>query len=342
MDKLGVHIVKLLNENQQVYLSGLGTFKKERVPARFDENTNTFLAPTQKINFNTEKGSTVPLINTISKEEGSSEEESENQLRELIGALLLELNEKGKCHIPDLGELIKEEEAITFIEDKRDEDLPYYKNVDEIKLIEASKKEPIIEQETPPLPLINEETKNGEEVEREILSVEEFEPKGRPINWLWPILIIIAIIAAGALWFFNSEKLEQAEIATVGIEDSKSEVLPDTTLALKPEETEVGHQDTTLISSLESTEHIEEAPLKPETTYEIIIVSFGKLAEAENYVENMNAKGYKIRILENQNPGNLYKVSYRSFTDETEAQIELNNVRETIAREAWIYKKKNN
>lgn len=339
MEKLGTYIVKLLNENQQVYLPGLGTFKKERVPAAFDQNTNAFLAPTQKIILNTEKGSTASIISAINKAEGSNEEESENLLREITGSILLELNEKGKCHIPDFGEIIKQGDAISFIEDKRQEDLPYYKNVDEIKLIEPSKKEPLIEQETP---IIEQATEEEEEaVEEEVLPIQEFEPKGRAINWLWPALIIITLLAAGAFWFFNSERFQLKETTIAGVEDRKTDALPDTVLTLNPEETEASHQDTTVTSSLENTEHAEEeAPRKPETTYEIIIVSFGKLSDAEKYVENMNAKGYKIRILENPNPGNLYKVSYRSFTDENEAQIELNHVRETLAKEAWIYKTK--
>lgn len=338
MDKLAKYIVKLLNENLQVYLPGLGTFKKERVPARFDENTNTFIAPTQRTILSPEKGSSAPIISAISKAEGSSEEESENQLKKLIGSILLELNEKGKCYIPDLGEIIKEGDSITFIGDELKDDLPYYKNVNEIKLIEPSKKEPLTD---PEKPLIHDRINDEEEVkEEEILPIEEFEPKGRSINWLWPAGIIIAMLIAGALWFFNSEKVEQYETGIVGVDD-KNKVFQDTTLTLNPEETEISPQDTVINSSLETIENLEEkAPRKPETTYEIIIVSFAKLSEAEKYVENMNSKGYKIRTLENKNPGNLYKVSFRSFKDESEAQLELNNVRETIAKEAWIYKMK--
>ncbi len=326
MDKLGTYIVKLLNENLQVYLPGLGTLKKERIPAEFDENTNTFLAPTHKIILDDEKGKTEPLIGAISKAEETSDEESGEHLKKLIGTLLFELNEKGKCTIPNLGEIIKEGDTLTFVEDKRKEDLPYYKNVDEIKLIESSIIEPVIEQETI----------GG--VETENLPIQEFEPKGRPINWLWPVLIIIGLIAAGTFWFLNSRKIEQKEIGILGFDDRKKEVLPDTTLALNQEEADARHQDTTITLSLENT--AVDTLRKIETTYEIIIVSFGKRSEAEKYVEDMNAKGYKIRILENKNPGNLYKVSYRSFKDEAEAQLELNNVRETIAKEAWIYTRK--
>src|SRR5690554_4955351 len=138
MDKLGAHIVRLLNQNSQVYLSGLGSFKRERVPASFDNSSNAFLAPKHRTIFNTEKGSSVPLINTISESKKITYEESERKLNEIIGSILLELNVKDQCTIQNFGTLIKQEEEISFIEDDNTESLSFYKNVAEIKLIERS------------------------------------------------------------------------------------------------------------------------------------------------------------------------------------------------------------
>jgi nucleoid DNA-binding protein len=330
MDLLATHIIGLLKVNSQVYLPGLGTFKKERIPASFDKKTNSFLAPTQRIVFNIEDGAIAPLINSISKTENITAEESENQLNKLIDSILLELNETGQYTIPHLGKLVKQEGDISFIEDEENEDLPFYKDVNEIKLIELSKEEPVLELEK----------KDEEETEETSLPVQEFEPKGRPINWLWPVIIIIVIVIAGGLWFLNPQKWENKEIPAV-VESNIDIVIPDTDTSLNPETQEIVGQDSSSTLSQESTQPIvEEVPVQPQTSYEIIIVSFGKLADAEKYVENMNAKGYKIRILENKSPGNLYKVSYGSFIDETEAQLELNKVRETLSKEAWIYKNK--
>ncbi len=332
MDLLATYIIGLLKVNSQVYLPGLGTFKKERIPASFDKNTNTFLAPTQRISFNAEKGSFAPLIEFISKTENISAKESENRLNKIVDSILLKLNETGEYTIPQLGKLIKHEGEISFIEDKEKEDLPYYKDVNEIKLIEPSKVEPelIIER--------NDE----EEIEETSLPVQEFEPKGRPINWLWPVLIILAIALAGAFWFFKPQKWVSEEIPAL-VESDKNAVIPDTDTSLNPQTDKLIGQDTSSTLTIKSTEPIvEEIPVQPETSYEIVIASFGKLSDAEKYVENMNAKGYKIRILENKKTGNLYKVSYGSFIDESKAQLELNKVRETLSKEAWIYKNKNN
>src|SRR5690554_736286 len=156
MDKLGAHIVRLLNQNSQVYLSGLGSFKKERVPASFDNSSNTFLAPKHRIVFNTDKGSSAPLINTISETEKITYEESEKQLNEIIGLILLELNVKGQWTIQNFGTLIKREEEISFVEDEKTESLAFYKNVPEIKLLESTvefKKEEKTETQETSLPI---------------------------------------------------------------------------------------------------------------------------------------------------------------------------------------------
>jgi nucleoid DNA-binding protein len=330
MDKLGAHIIELLNETPRVYLPGLGTFKKERVPALFDEETDSFLAPSQKIILTNEKGSVDQLINLISQAGEISEEEAENQLKKVVGSILLELNEKGESKIEGFGKLAKDRETIAFVEDKQEEALPFYKNISEIKLIEPSIKEPLVLDEN-----------DKEEIIEPFIPIEEFEPQGKSINWLWPIAIIIVLVITGAFWFLNSKgiKKEEAAFSKPSKNDSTQAA---SSIIIDSDTTVINEQDTTLSSLIqESTEPIAETHVEPVTTFEIIIVSFGKFSEAEKYVENMNAKGYKIRILENKNPGNLYKISYGSFTDEVEAQQELNKVREDFSKEACIYKKKN-
>src|SRR5690606_4159175 len=217
MDKLGAHIIEVLNVSQKVYLPGLGTFKKERIPALFDEKTNSFLAPGQKVILTNEKGSAAQLITRISQEQNISEEETEKQLKNVVGSLLLELNEKGEAKIEGFGNLTKTDESIIFVEDKQEEDLPFYKSVSEIKLIQPSKKEPL-------LPL--EENDAIEEIQEQ---TQEFEPRGRPINWLWPVLIIIALIISGIVWYFNSEDLKIQETQDVLTETIKEDIIPDTT-----------------------------------------------------------------------------------------------------------------
>lgn len=327
MDRLGAHIIEVLNASQKVYLPGLGTFKKERIPAQFDDKTNSFLAPSKKVILINEKGSAAQLITRISQEEKISEEETENQLKNVVGSLLLELNEKGTAEIVDFGKLIKTEDAIIFVEDVQEEDLPFYKSVSEIKLIQPSKTEPLSSLE---------ESDTEEQAEEQ---TQEFEPRGKPINWLWPALIIVALIISGTIWFLNSEELKVQGTQEALTETTKSDIIPDTASTIaNSDTTQISAQDT--VSSTFA-ENVETVTAKPTTTYEIIVVSFGKLSEAENYVKNMNAKGYKIRILENKNPGNLYKISYGSFAVEAEAQLELNKVREDFSKDAWIFKKKN-
>lgn len=370
MNDLGTHIIELLNEGPAVYLPGIGVFKKERVPAIFDKNTNSFLAPTQRIILHEEQGSAIPLIEAIVKSTGNNFKDAEEQLKATTGAILLELNEKGESEIQHLGKLIKQERIISFIQVEKEESaLPFYKTVKERKLI-APKKEELIEDELTEEELIDEESdhilepivvndsrsfpeqekleENPEtasfrasaSVSENKVEEPEFEPKGRSINWLWPILIILVLIIVGIVFLLNptsknteSSLIEKNQTGSVLTDTDITTVVP-----VEVDSPNVKEVDTLSAQMFDPV--LSATPVKEKITYEIIIVSFGKLAEAENYLDAMRKKGYQLRILENRRPGNLYKISYGSFSSRDEAQIALNKVRESLAKDAWIYKAK--
>lgn len=373
MNDLGTHIIELLNESPEVYLPGIGIFRKERVPAIFDENTNIFLAPTHRIVLHEEQGSALPLIDAIVKSTGNTFHDCEEQLKATTGAILLELNEKGESEIQHLGKLIKKERIVSFIPIENEESsLPFYKSVKERKLIAPKKKDflenELIEEELNEEELIDEESDHRPEAfvvndslsasEQEELEEEqettsfhasaseskveepEFEPKGKSINWLWPILIILVLIVVGIVFLLKpTPKNTEPSL----VEKNKTErLLPDTSVTtiipIEIDSPNVKEVDTLSAQAVDPVANA--VPVKEKITYEIIIVSFGKLAEAENYLETMLKKGYPLRILKNRRPGNLYKISYGSFNSGEEAQIALNKVRESLAKDAWIYKAK--
>lgn len=386
MEKLGEYITEILNENRKVYLPGLGTFEKERIPALFDENSNSFLAPSDKIILTNEKGIADLIIKAIAQAEGISEEESENELKKAIGSILLELNETGESTIPNFGNLTKEDDdGIVFIQDEVSiEALPLYKPVSELKLLshsipeseldpqivlnqlfqkeldsnaemeEVSESESGMSSETPndfdshPESHVTEVLNSHLEPDKEeeyLLANEDSRPKKSSRLWLWPVAALIVLISAAALWYFNPslfEKKEEVPFTIIHpIEEMNSDELLSTD-SLSPSDIIPLITPDSLSVSEENEVELESTPPKePTITFEIIIGSFGKRSEAENYIENMRSKGYKLRILENQRAGTLFKISYGSFTDEAKAQLELNKVREDLAKEAWVYKYKN-
>lgn len=334
MKELGLYIVKLLNDNQPVYLPGLGTFRKQRIPSRFDKNTNTFLAPDHEVVFDTNIGSEDKLVILISTKKKITAEESKEHINDFVMQIKSALDQEGGYNIPNLGFIKKEGDQLRFIENLEKDDFLPYKDIEERKLIASSE---------PKATIAKDHTVETQPTEIVPSSDEEFEPKGRPINWLWPAIIISFMVIAGFLWFFNPNKLEKERMDSMlnQLQEDKANIDTTTTLVTPQEKNEASNiQDSTQSASSNKQRGDKAVVIEDEGNYEIIIVSFGKRSEAEKYVESMNAKGHNVRILENKNPGNLYKVSYRSFKDQTEAQQELNIVRETLSKDAWIYKRK--
>ena len=365
MNELGTHIIELLNESPAVYLPGIGTFKNERVPAHFDESTNSFLAPKQRIVLHEVLGSATPLIQAIAKKSGNTFEDCEEQLKATTGAILLELNEQGESKIQHLGKLVIDDRIISFIPSENEEvALPLYKAIKERKLIAPAKYEAVekelieneevivTESEIVNEPKFTSDQQKAKENKDTIPSVDyasestpkepEFEPKGRSINWVWPVLIILVLVVAGIVFFFNPI---QKKTELFLIEKNTPENPISDTVVTSSEPTQLDSNQEASTRSAQLTDPLlnddrilNDVPVKEKITYEIIIVSFGKLAEAENYVETMLQKGIVLRILENRRAGNLFKVSYGSYSNEEKAQTELSKVRETLAKDAWVYK----
>src|SRR5690606_35362738 len=129
----------------------------------------------------------------------------DKRLKELVGSILLELNEKGEYTIDGLGKLVKSDGVVSFTEEREEETSPLYKPVSELKLIAPPQKEAIIEEA-----IVEPEDNNDEDLKEEVSPVlDEFEPKGRSINWLWPLIIIIILIVAGAFWYLNPNILDR-------------------------------------------------------------------------------------------------------------------------------------
>ena len=73
--------------------------------------------------------------------------------------------------------------------------------------------------------------------------------------------------------------------------------------------------------------------INEDITYEIIVAAFARKKDAENFIIEMNSKGYKAKIVENL-PGKIMKISLGSFTEEASANNELKQIQKDINK--WI------
>jgi hypothetical protein len=72
-----------------------------------------------------------------------------------------------------------------------------------------------------------------------------------------------------------------------------------------------------------------------QTSYEIIVATFARRSEAEDYVARSIKKGIVVKILDDA-PGSRIRISYASFTNKDLAEMELTQIRKNISPDAWM------
>ena len=116
MDALGLYIKEALRHREKISLPGIGTFKKERIPAFFDDLKQCFIPPSQSITLtDTAIESDQSLIQFVADRENISIEESHLKIEQTIQELENELQEKEVLILEGFGKLQKAEGRYEFI-----------------------------------------------------------------------------------------------------------------------------------------------------------------------------------------------------------------------------------
>lgn len=347
MDTLGLYIKEALQNKGEIYLPGIGTFKKERIPAFFNDLKQCFMPPQQSIVL-TEKQSLSDqsLIQFIAEKENIDLEKSRLKIEEII----LELQEKEEITLEGFGKLKISEDHYEFIHFQPSLEGTFndYEPIAETEIIipieeKISTSSPVVD--------LNKDEENIDEillpVEELAINEEDLEQESNPKRWLWPVLALVICGSIAGFWFLNPNFNFSNLTNTV-------EVVPNNQ-AIEQTVTEPPAQSTDINSQplpSESTEQIiaqdpvsndpsEGMVKEAQGRFEIIIAAFNTMEEAEAYVNRTNAKGYNVYIIKNNNPGNLNKISYGPFQTAEEADQALAKVREELTKEAWIFENKN-
>ena len=93
-------------------------------------------------------------------------------------------------------------------------------------------------------------------------------------------------------------------------------------------------EDTVVIEAMDS-EYISEVEFieKGPKNYHIVVGSFEKEIYALSYMKNLTKKNDLTQIIEYNG---LYRVSFYSYSDSDEAEIELDYIRNTLNLRSWI------
>jgi len=346
--EIGLYIAELLGEQDEVSVTGLGTFTKERIAGKFDNQSNLFYPPSYNLSFRKNTNSFSGLSEYISLKRSLSISSSEELVKKFTETILDILNSSDAVEINHLGSLHKENDHLAFkpsesfgIVDK------YYglKPISEhkIAIIPSSNQEILTDYRENPSPV------EENELEEEIY-VDA--PKARLI----PILIIsILAISASlfALFYFNQSfnqlirNIISSNVTTSAPVEPVKTVIPAASDSLS---TKTSVTDSVVVINDKNQETAqkeisnkpvavlldEKVPASNEgISYEIIVAAFARKKDAESYITEMSSKGYKAKIVENL-PGKMMKISLGSFTDEQSANTELKQIQKDINKDAWI------
>ncbi len=169
------------------------------------------------------------------------------------------------------------------------------------------------------------------------------EEKRKPLAEAILAFISLILLATIGIYYFYPDvyshfsKLFPIEQPIVASTSKQVEPLADSTIKINPidtlqkRETEsINQHDTTKTNNINT-----QAFTNDQTRYEIIVATFGKQSEAEDYVIRLKQKGVIVKISDHT-PGSRTRVSYASFTNKQIAETTLIQIRKDISPDAWM------
>lgn len=186
------------------------------------------------------------------------------------------------------------------------------------------------------LPPINHK---AEPSKKPILEKAEFDRKKKK-RWI-PILIVISIIAISSPFVLNTcnndNGSSKQNLISESTEIDDSTYIEENILNESEVKDTAFIEDTVIIENIESEVEIElneiEAITENKKYYHIIIGSFERENYANAFINELTQKTDATQII---NYNGIYRVSYNSYNDSDEAEIELDYIRNTLNLKSWI------
>ena len=104
---IGLYIVELLREQDEINVAGLGTFMKIRLAGSFNSSSNEFYPPTYQISFKESEISDLSLVQFISVQKNISDTSAEELIKKFSEGLLEVLKSSDSVEIEPIGFLRK-------------------------------------------------------------------------------------------------------------------------------------------------------------------------------------------------------------------------------------------
>lgn len=331
---IGFYIADLLREQDEVSVLGIGTFMKVRIAGSYNQASNSFIPPSQKLSFKNSVSNYHALTVYISNQKNISVSSSEYFIKKFSSNFFELLNSSGFAEIKPLGIIHKKNETLLF---EATSSFEIDGNFYGLKPVTDNKRS---------------ETFAGTEAIQEELEEGTDRNEGTSKNRFKVVLaisILIILIGPALLYYFNpkvnslvqklrSDIFSVAEPAMPAPINDKAGASSDTSAKVDTSAMVVDSQ--TLKTDIQANAIKIDSPpeiavSEQEISYEIIEAAFARRNDAEIYIKKLNAKGIHAKIVENM-PGRMIKISLGTFKDEQSARSELIRIHKDINKEAWI------
>ena len=164
------------------------------------------------------------------------------------------------------------------------------------------------------------------EGKKPIVEKAEFDKKKKR-KWI-PLLAMISILAGSSPLILNTcegkDKVPNKIAVIVSDGNKKDSIIEETEFI----------EDTVIIETIESNAFIEEqtTELGPRF-FHIVIGSFEQENNALSFVQSLENQDSETKIIQHNG---IYRVSFNSYFDSDEAEIELDYIRNTLNLKSWI------
>ncbi|KGE13834.1 hypothetical protein [Sphingobacterium deserti] len=341
---LGKNVHNLLKRQPEVFIKGLGAFKRNHTPAAYDEKRDIYLPPISYIDFDQASTRGHDFIAYFAQLESIDLQSAEHQVSLAVKSLLHSIQEEGQAKLDDLGYLVSYGGGYVFkaldlsgfnyepVEGIKPAGNPLLQDVETERLSETTV--PIEQAAVPkqqPVP---------EEILQPFFENDRFSAKRTGGNALW--YIVIAVLALGiiaALYYFN-RTVSTSENAVIVVEAPE-----DTVKSAAPAMVNVDStmREDSLARTLEdtviNTTPVAEVPQKvinKKHNWQIVIGTHRTIDQAEEHAAAMHNKGYdKVRVIPSNMAKNKKKVIWDSYETKQEMETALQYVRKNIEKDAW-------
>jgi nucleoid DNA-binding protein/cell division septation protein DedD len=329
------YIKDLLLKRDGLVVPGLGSFITENQPSKIDQTEKKLIPPKKKITFNPSitRDDDHILANTLMSEENLSFEDANETISKQVERIKQDLQSNKKFEIPGLGTFtLDENNKIEFSEVKKEHET--------LGLIE-------LEAEPLEQPRPSSQRKTSAAPPKPSQRKAKTPQRKTSRRWYWIAAVIILLIGiGGASFYFNFWNNLQVKNLLSDKETGKQKQKAQKTSVAIPDTGKLAKinkkidQFTDKKKALMYKEQKKDSAKSGQTktkgrySYHLVVGSFKKRANAEEFSKQVKEKGFKPTILERDN---LYRVVVKSFNNKSKALVSLYHMRDTgKIKSVWL------